>query len=191
MEEVLQQLLDELECPTSSKHSLLKINVTENFSYNDFNDQTLREYFIPPSLTNFLSTYFSLDLFSENCDLIFTEEDRINSDFNFVFVYLLSLVYHTITLYFLFFSLPVSNLKLPSKFQAFKTNSSSVFSIEQSHTYFKIFLPLEDCDIAFMYKTPLLEEAKLKKNSLYVVPFTICNNISYIKGRHLTFEFSL
>lgn len=191
MDELLQELLSALECPTSLRHSLLKIDVTENFSYDDFNDKTIREYFIPPSLVNLLFSYFSTSVFSDDNCVTFTEEDKVSSDFNYIFQYLFSIVYYTIIRYFLFFSLPTDNLKFPQAFKVFKSISSSLFDFKQSHVYFKLYIPLEDCDVSFMYKSPFTEGPEFKKNSLYIIPYTICNNIDHIKGKHILFEFSL
>lgn len=191
MEEILQDVLTELDCSTSLEHNLLKIEAVENFSLDTSWDQTIREYFISSNIVNFLHTYFSDAVFSDKEDLTFTAEDKDNSDFNLIFNYVFKIVYYVIVSYFLFFSLPVSGLKMPEKFYAHKELSSSLFSFNQSYVYFKVYMPLEDCKINFMYKKLSDNEANFKKGSVYVVPYTLCNNISSIKGRHLIFDFSV
>jgi hypothetical protein len=190
METALQSFLDELKVSTSPTCNLLKLEIQENFSYKSFFDQSIREYSISSNLIDFLSIYFSDDIFSGSDSIEFTENDRVNSDFKLLFEYLFKLVYYVVVLYFLFFSLPTTNLKPPSKFKAFKVVSSSIFCFDQSYVYFKVFLPLEDCEADFMYKSSSDNNIVFKKNNLYVIPFTICNNISSIRGRHIIFEFS-
>jgi hypothetical protein len=190
VETLLNRFSDELGYHTSQSHSLLSISLEENSEVSICDDNSLKAYHLPPVLISFLSEYFSEELFEDASSIDFTEEDKDHSDFKVVFQYLFNIVYLCITSYYLSFNLPVCNLQVSEKFIAYKTDSSSLFSFLDSHVYFKVFVPLEDCHASFMYKNTEQNFVCFKKNNLYVVPFTICNSISCLKGTHLVFNFS-
>lgn len=190
MEEFLSLFLKDLEQPTSPSHSSLRVCLEEDFDIPLTVDSSLRSYKVSSSLIDFLHHYFSTELFGEDIQIEFTEEDTNQSDFKVIFKYLFDVIYLAITYYYLFFNLPVNNLKVPDKFIAYKTESSSLFSFVESHIYFKVFIPLEDCFVSFMYKNIEKSSVCFERDKVYVVPFTLCNNISSFKGTHLVFNFS-
>ena len=191
MEDFVSRFLKDLEHATSPTHSSLRVCLDEDFDIPITVDSSLKSYKVSSSLIDFLHHYFSTELFGEDIQIEFTEEDKNQSDFKAIFKYLFDVIYLATTYYYLFFNLPVNSLKVPDKFTAYKTESSSLFSFVESHTYFKVFVPLENCYVSFMYKSPFTEGPEFKKNSLYIIPYTICNNIDHIKGKHILFEFSL
>jgi hypothetical protein len=190
MEDFVSRFLKDLEHATSPTHSSLRVCLDEDFDIPITVDSSLKSYKVSSSLIDFLHHYFSTELFGEDIQIEFTEEDKNQSDFKAIFKYLFDVIYLATTYYYLFFNLPVNSLKVPDKFTAYKTESSSLFSFVESHTYFKVFVPLENCYVSFMYKNLEKSSVCFEKDKVYVVPFTLCNNISSFKGTHLVFNFS-
>jgi len=191
MDSLVQAFLDEISLPTSKNHSILNLLPSTGVKHICSDDTTICEYKIPSTLIDFLDAYFCSELFEEDKSLCFSEEDKNESDFKFIFQYLQDYTYVLLTTYFLSYNLPVSHLKLLKDFIVCKEKSEHRFLFDSSHIYVKLFIPLEDCLISFTYKNLSDNNLILKKSKLYVIPYGLSTSIESIKHKHIVFDVCL
>lgn len=191
MDSLVQAFLDEISLPTSKNNSILNLLPPHSIKHICSDDTTICEYKIPSTLIDFLDTYFCSELFGEDKNLCFSEEDKSESDFKYIFQYLEDYLYVILVTYFLSYNLPVSHLKLLKEFIVYKERSEHRFIFDKSHIYVKLFIPLEDCLISFTYKNLSDNNLILKRDRAYVVPYGLSTSIESIKHKHIVFDICL